>query len=68
MLADKLDEIAQGETFSCDALASAKIHPVTTNNDALMLNRYLFGANCSDDRFRLQELAIYIREYDNATL
>lgn len=68
MLANELDAIAQGELFSCAALTSAKIHPVTTKNDELMLSRYLFGANRPDDRFRLQELAIYIREFDNATL
>jgi hypothetical protein len=63
-LSDKLQAIAQGETFSCQALHDAINHPVSTRNDCLMLNRYLYGANRAADRFTLQRLAISIGEYD----
>ena len=63
-LADTLQAIAQGETYSEQALYDAMRHPVATDNDKLMIRRYLFGANGSADRFDLQQLAIYIGAAD----
>ncbi len=63
-LADTLNAIAQGDLYSEQALYDAMRHPVTTCNDKMMLRRYLFGANCSKDRFDLQQLAIYIGASD----
>lgn len=64
-LSDKLDKIASGHTYFEHALYDALDHPATTNNDKQMLMRYLYGSELSNDRFRLLELAIYIREYEN---
>ena len=63
-LADKLQSIAQGDFYSEQALYDAMRHPVATCNDKMMLRRYLFGSNCSKDRFDLQQLAIYIGAAD----
>lgn len=61
-LAKTLDEIAQGNTYSADALLAAKLHPVATSNDCQMLNRWLFGNWTSVDAHDLMQLAIYIRQ------
>jgi len=61
-LANKLDQIAAGNTYDAEALLAAVRHDVTTSNDRAMLGRYLFGGHLGADRLSLQELANYIRE------
>ena len=61
-LADILDNIALGNTYSFEALIAAKRHSVTTYNDRLMLNRWTFGGWTAEDGRDLMQLAIYIRE------
>ena len=65
-LHDKLQAVAQGDSFYGEALYEALEHPLTTKNDKSMLMRYLYGSELTSDRMRLQELAIYIQEYDKA--
>lgn len=62
-LSDKLDAIAAGSSFFGDALYAAyESETITTANDRQMLARYLYGAELTSDRFRLQELAMHFRE------
>jgi hypothetical protein len=63
-LADSLDSIASGSTYDQKAISAAIQHAVTTSNDAAMLCRYSHGCNIASDSFRLQDLAMYIREHD----
>lgn len=63
-LHNKLQAIAQGESFYGQALYDALEHPITTKNDKSMLMRYLYGSELTNDRMRLQDLSICIQEYD----
>jgi len=65
-LADKLDAIALNQTFDTQALYNARQHPVVTSNDRQVLFRFDYGAQLGTDHIHLQEIANYIREYDNA--
>lgn len=63
-LADTLDKIALGESYSASVLMQAIEHPAVTANDTQVLSRYMWGTELSTDHAALQQIAIYIREYD----
>lgn len=63
-LADKLDDIAVGNTFDGQTLYDARRHPAVTSNDRLVLLRFDYGNMYCLDHIRLQEIAIYIREWE----
>ena len=63
-LADKLDDIALGNNYDSQALLQAKQHTVTTSNDKLLIDRFLFGNTDCTDHCKLQQIAIYIRDWE----
>lgn len=63
-LADKLDDIALGNTFDSEALYNARAHPAITVNDRLMLLRMSYSMSLSTDQYDLQQIASYIREWE----
>lgn len=63
-LADTLDNIALGNSFSASALLEAINHPAVTFNDSQVISRYIWGTEKTGDHLALQQIAIYIREYD----
>lgn len=65
-LADRLDGIAVGDTFDSKALYAARQHPAVTNDDKTVLLRLEYGNPDHSDNIRLQEIAGYIREWDQA--
>ena len=60
-LANTLDDIAEGRTFSEMALYTARELPWTTGNDRAMLTRYLYGTAQAADYFALQVFSILTR-------
>lgn len=62
-LAKELDQTAQGISYHGNALHAARVVPCVTANDVQCINRWLHGANTASDGFRLQEIAIHIREH-----
>ncbi len=64
-LSDMLENIALNNTYHGRALEDAYNHKVATKNDKDMLMRYLHGEQTSIDHIRLQELADYIRTYND---
>jgi len=63
-LADQLDSIALGNSYSANALYEAMQHPCVTSNDSQVISRYIWGTETSTDHIALQQIAIYIRAYD----
>lgn len=63
-LANDLDKIALGESYSASVLMQAIEHPAVTANDTQVLSRYIWGTESSTDHLALQQIAIYIREHD----
>ena len=63
-LADKLDDIAMGNYFDGAALWEAYEHEKVTCNDKKIIMRYMYGAELSCDRFRLQDIAINLRSWE----
>lgn len=60
-IANELDATASGAAFFGNALRVAKDFACLTPEDRSVLDRYATGQNSSDDRFRLQDIAIKIR-------
>lgn len=61
-LAKALQDIAQGNMFSMEALQAAYNHDIATSNDKQVIMRYLYGTSTDTDHIRLQEIAMYINE------
>jgi len=70
-VARELDRTAQGEAYHGNALYVAKSHPVATDDDRQMLDRWLTGRSVGEfatpDRLALQELAVRIRDSEYHT-
>lgn len=63
-IADELDETALGKKYNGNALYVARDLPCVTNNDVDVLNRFLWSNTIETDHCKLQQIAIYIREYN----
>ena len=59
-LAEKLQGIAQGDWFDMAALREVILRDDITVFDQAMIVRYMHGEQSSSDRFRLQDLVIYL--------
>lgn len=60
-IANELQATAQGNTYYGNALYVALDFPFLTRNDRDCIHRYLHGSELSSDRFRLQDIAILIK-------
>ncbi len=67
-IAQELDETALGNSYYGNSLYVALDLPCITNNDRDCLIRWLYGSELIQDKFRLQEIAMYIREWGNANV
>lgn len=64
-IAQELQATAQGDAYFGNALYVARDLPCVTKNDIQCLNRWLNGTQTSVDRFRLQDMVVYITEWAN---
>ena len=60
-IAHELDCTAEGGAYYGNALYVSLDFPFLTENDRDCLRRYMHGSNTAADRFRLQDIAILIR-------
>ena len=62
-IAHELTETALGNSYYGNSLYVALDLPCITNNDRDCIIRWLYGSELIQDKFRLQEIAITIREW-----
>ena len=62
-LANRLDGIALGNFYDGEALRIAyELEKIITHNDRQVLSRYMHGSETQEDRFKLQQICINLRE------
>lgn len=62
-ISEELDKTALGEKYYGNALYVARDLPCVTSGDIDCLNRFMWSNTNNTDRCKLQQIAIYIREY-----